>query len=106
MENMELEELQDQLSELLVQLKFEQLQEVCLQAKISTESYTRKHTLNRMKNEEEEVTHEFLLRLIAHAEEVKKRDEIQVVEDSASKDAAALANLQEQYAALQLSGLY
>lgn len=39
---MELEELHDQLSEILVQLKIEQLQEVCVQAKIPTEKLTRK----------------------------------------------------------------
>lgn len=82
-----------------------------MRAKISTEKQTKKHMLIRsiseeaaIENEEEEVALESLVRLIASAEEVKeKSDQTQVVEDSASKDVAALASLQEQYAALQLS---
>ena len=77
---MELEELHDRLSEILVQLKFEQLQEVCLTAKIPTERLTRKQTLIRKISEavdsiidieDEETAQEFLNRLIASAEEQK-----------------------------------
>ncbi|TRY57863.1 hypothetical protein DNTS_017659 [Danionella cerebrum] len=109
---MELEELQDQLSEVLLQLKLDQLQEVCWQAKISTEKETRKHTLIRAINdaadtaidtEDEEVAHAYLDRLVKHAKEVKERDSQTKDSDSVSQDAAALANLKEQYAALQLS---
>ncbi|KAG7525905.1 hypothetical protein JOB18_033454 [Solea senegalensis] len=106
---MELERLQDQLNEILVQLRFEQLQEVCLQAKTSTERQTKKHTLIRAINEavdiaieeeEEEVTYAFLVKLIKSAEEMEGRD---VVKENTSKDAEALVSLQEQYTALQLS---
>ena len=41
---MELEQLQDQLTELLCQLKIEQLKEVCIQAKVSSDKEKR-HTL-------------------------------------------------------------
>ncbi|TRY57864.1 hypothetical protein DNTS_017660 [Danionella cerebrum] len=101
---MELEELQDQLSEVLLQLKLDQLQEVCWQAKISTEKETRKHTLIRAINdaadtaidtEDEEVAHAYLDRLVKHAKEVKERDSQTKDSDSVSQDAAALANLKE-----------
>lgn len=104
---MELEQLQDRLSEILLLLRFDQLQEVCLQAKISTEKQTKKHTLIRsiseaVEIEEGEVAHAFLDSLIRRAKEVKERDDhTQDGEDSASKDAVALASLQEQYATLQ-----
>lgn len=110
---MELEQLQDQLSEILLQLKSDQLREVCLEAKISTGKQTKKHTLIRsiseavdtvIEVEEEEVAHAFLDRLIKSATAMTEQDELtQVGEGSASRDAIALASLQEQYAALQLS---
>ena len=46
---------------------------------------------------------EFLVRLITFAKEIRERDEQPHPEDSTSQEAAALASLQEQYAALQLS---
>ncbi len=111
---MELEKLQDELSESLVQLRCEQLQEVCSHAKIAAEKETKKHTLIRLisqaadtavDDEEEEVASAFLVRLITTAKGIKERDEQshRTDEGSASEDAAALASLQEQYAALQLS---
>lgn len=109
---MELEQLQDWLSEILLQLRFNQLLKLCLQAKIFTEKQTKKHTLISSLSEavetaietEEEVAHAFLIHLIESAKEVRKSsDQTQDVEDSASKDAVALASLQEQYAALQLN---
>ncbi|XP_019221791.1 uncharacterized protein LOC109204700 [Oreochromis niloticus] len=111
--SMELEQLQDQLSESLLQLRSDQLQEVCLQAKISIGKQTKKHTLIRtiseavetiIEVEEEEVAHTFLDRLIKTVKELKGRDDpAQEREDSISRDLVALASLQEQYAALQLS---
>lgn len=110
---MELERLQDRLSEILVQLRFEQLREVCSQAKISIEKVTKKHTLIRtiseavdsvIEIEDGDVAHEFLVRLITYAEEIKGRsDQVQGEGEQASQDAAALASLQQRYAALQLS---
>ena len=47
---MELEQLQDQLTELLCQLKIEQLKEACIQAKVSPDKEKR-HTLIRAINE-------------------------------------------------------
>lgn len=46
---MDLERLQDELTELLCQLTLEQLKAVCIQAKVSTEA-TKRHTLIRALN--------------------------------------------------------
>ncbi|XP_070401872.1 uncharacterized protein [Nothobranchius furzeri] len=108
---MELEQLQDKLSETLVQLKMDQLQEVCLYAKVPTENQTKKHTLIRLisevddiaiETEEEDVACEFLNRLIAKAKAMQKNESM-VVDEMAERDVAALESLQKQYAALQLS---
>uniref|UniRef100_A0A8C6Q036 Gypsy retrotransposon integrase-like protein 1 n=2 Tax=Nothobranchius furzeri TaxID=105023 RepID=A0A8C6Q036_NOTFU len=108
---MELEQLQDKLSETLVQLKMDQLQEVCLYAKVPTENQTKKHTLIRLisevadiaiETEEEDVACEFLNRLIAKAKAMQKNESM-VVDETAERDVAALESLQKQYAALQLS---
>lgn len=106
---MELEQLQDWLSEILLQLRFNQLLKLCLQAKIFTEKQTKKHTLisslseaveTAIETEEEKVAHTFLVCFIESAKEVKEsNNQTQDVEESA----VALASLQEQYAALQLS---
>ncbi|XP_043970233.1 v-maf avian musculoaponeurotic fibrosarcoma oncogene homolog Gb isoform X1 [Gambusia affinis] len=109
---MELEQLQDQLSKALVQLKVDQLQEVCLYGKVSAENQTRKHKLISLINtavdtaidcEEEDVACEFLSRLISKAKEVSENEMSQMVDDAVNQDNAALISLQEQYAALQLS---
>lgn len=109
---MELEQLHDRLSEILVQLKFKQLQEVCVSAKIPTENLTKKHTLIRtiseavdgiIEIEEEEVARVFLNRLIERAKEIQRTDQAQSEVDKTSEDAAALAIIRGQYADLQLS---
>lgn len=110
---MEFEDLQDRLNEILVQLRFEQLQEVCGHCKVKTENLTKKHALIRAINEvvdtaiEEEdanVAREYLVQAIAFAKGVKeKADTTQVTVETASRDAAALVRLQEQYKALQSS---
>lgn len=57
-----------------------------------------------IEEEEMEVESEFLVRLLTSAKEIRERDEqSQGTGDNTSSDAAALASLQEQYAALQLS---
>lgn len=110
---MEFEELQDRLSELLVQLRFDQLQEVSGHFKIATENLTKKHTLIRtisevadkaIEEEDETVAREFLTRMIDFAKEIKtKSDTTQATMENASKEAAMMASLQEQYQTLQLS---
>lgn len=109
---MELEQLHDRLSEILVQLKFEQLQEVCVSAKIPTENLTKKHTLiwtiseavdGIIEIEEAKVARVFLNCLIVRAKEIQRTDQAQSEVDKASEDAAALATLRGQYADLQLS---
>ena len=109
---MELESLQDQLAESLVQLQWEQLQEVCFQAKISTEKQTKKHTLIRLtieaaekavEDEEEQVASAFLIRLIKTAKELMQINEQSQLSDDITSNVGALASLQQQYAALQLS---
>ena len=107
---MELESLQDQLAESLVQLQWEQLQEVCFQAKISTEKQTKKHTLIRLiieaaekAVEDEEEQSAFLIRLIKTAKELMQINEQSQLSDDITSNVGALASLQQQYAALQLS---
>lgn len=109
---MELEQLQDQLSEALVRLKVDQLQEVCSYGKVSTENQTTKHKLIRlidaavdtaMESEEEDVARKFLSRLISKAKEVSEYEMSQMVDDTVNQDNAALIGLREQYAELQLS---
>ena len=108
----ELESLQDQLAESLVRLQWEQLQEVCFQAKISTEKQTKKHTLIRLiieaaekavEDEEEQVASAFLIRLIKTAKELMQINEQPQLSDDITSNVGALASLQQQYAALQLS---
>ena len=107
---MELESLQDQLAESLVRLQWEQLQEVCFQAKISTEKQTKKHTLIRLiieaaekAVEDEEEQSAFLIRLIKTAKELMQINEQSQLSDDITSNVGALASLQQQYAALQLS---
>ncbi|CAL9702378.1 unnamed protein product [Knipowitschia caucasica] len=115
---MQFEELQDKLSEALVQLQPEQLHEVCDFAKIDTAKPSRKHTLlkkistevdNVIEKEEETIALTFLRALIAYANDAKERAEPPppqaAAETSVSHEAEALSILQKQYAALQESFL-
>ncbi|CAL8325919.1 unnamed protein product [Arctogadus glacialis] len=99
---MELESLQDQLAESLVRLQCEQLQEVCFQAKISTEKQTKKHTLIRLiieaaekavEDEEEQVASAFLIRLIKTAKELMQINEQPQLSDDITSNVGALASL-------------
>ena len=105
---MELEQLQDQLTELLCQLKIEQLKEVCIQAKVSSDKEKR-HTLilaineivdKACEEEEHDVAETFVQELLATAKRLRetalkpKRD-VQNDEE--------LQRLQKQYAEMQLN---
>lgn len=112
MSDMELGELQDELGDILGQLKVDQLHEVCLYAKVPAGSQDRKHMLimkiseiveNAVEDDEKEVAHEFLNRLITKADEIRKSKMPQVVEENSEEDTATLASLKKQYSALQLS---
>ncbi|KAK7886457.1 hypothetical protein WMY93_026078 [Mugilogobius chulae] len=111
---MEFEQLQDKLSEALVQLQPEQLYDVCSFAKIETEKPSKKHTLIRLiseeveniiEKEEEDIARTFLQNLIKHANDAKVADPPPKTAAAASHEAEALASLQKQYAALQESFL-
>ena len=105
---MELEQLQDQLTELVCQLMLEQLKEVCIQAKVSTDKEKR-HTLIRLINEsvdqaledeEDDVADTVVRELLATATRLtgtspKPKDD--------GKDNEELRRLQEQYAEVQLN---
>ncbi|XP_078798076.1 uncharacterized protein LOC111946953 isoform X1 [Oryzias latipes] len=115
---MELEQLQDKLSEALVQLQPEQLQKVCSFAKIDPGLLSKKHTLIRLiseevekivESEEEDTTCAFLLKLISYANEAKPATlqpspppQLQTA-DTSHDHAEALLSLQKQYAVLQES---
>ncbi|KAM9735208.1 uncharacterized protein ACNS7B_014526 [Menidia menidia] len=106
---MELERLQDQLTELLCQLTFEQLKEVCIQAKVSPDKGKR-HTLIRAVNEsvdkaieseEEEVAETFVRELLATAKRLSQSAPKRDGKNGGKEE--ELQRLQKQYAEMQMS---
>ena len=90
---MELESLQDQLAESLVRLQCERtlIRKIIEAAKEAVE------------DEEEQVASAFLIRLIKTAKELMQINEQSQLSDDITSNVGALASLQQQYAALQLS---
>jgi hypothetical protein len=105
---MELEQLQDELTEqLLCNLKIEQLKEVCIQAKVSPEG--KKHTLIRaingsedkaLEDDEHKVAETFVQDLLATA---KQLSETAPKPDGDEKHNEELQRLRKQYAEMQLN---
>lgn len=106
---MEIEQLQDQLTELLCQLTLEQLKEVCNQAKVSPDK-AKRHTLIRainesvdeaVENEDKEVAETFVQELLATAKRL--RQNAPKGDGKSGGNEEELKRLQKQYAEMQMS---
>ncbi|KAL2089169.1 hypothetical protein ACEWY4_016068 [Coilia grayii] len=106
---MELERLQDQLTELLCQLTLEQLKEVCIQAKVSTDK-AKRHTLIRainesvekaIESEEEDVAETFVRGLTAVAKQLRQSEPKGDGKNGVGED--ELHRLQKHYAEMQMN---
>lgn len=104
---MEIERLQDQLTELLCQLTLEQLKEVCIQAKVSTDK-AKRHTLIRavnesvdkaLESEEEDVAETFVRDLLTTAKQLRQNAPKGDGKSGANED--ELQRLRKQYAEMQ-----
>ena len=114
---MELEWLQDTVSEKLLQLRLEQLRELCEYAKKPGENVTKRHKLIRLisesmdeaiENEDEDVARTYLTALLklAESDQSKGTEEKEASTeniDKASQETEELLRLQNQYSELQLS---
>ncbi|KAK0144802.1 hypothetical protein N1851_016626 [Merluccius polli] len=106
---MDLEQLQDQLTEVLCQLTLEQLKVMCIQAKVSPDK-TKRHTLiravnesvdNAIESEEDDVAETFVQELLATAKRLRQKATEGDESNGGSED--ELRRLQNQYAEMQLS---
>ncbi|KAM9467441.1 uncharacterized protein Hap1MRO34_014209 [Clarias gariepinus] len=111
--SMDTEKLQDQLGEALLRLRLDQLQKVCVFAKLSAEGQIKRHSLIRLisravddvvETEENDVAGQHVKDLLEFISEIKQRSD-RVEQDGGGDDtdrnSEELAQLKKQYAELQ-----
>ncbi|KAF4110497.1 hypothetical protein G5714_007528 [Onychostoma macrolepis] len=109
---MDIEQLQDRLSAALLQLRLDQLHEVCVYEKLSVEGQSKRHSLIRLiseavenviDTEDEDVARQHVKDLLEFSSGITQRSDRTIHDGGgdADRNSAELAHLKKQYAELQ-----